>query len=719
MTTTDRRSFLRFLGTTALTTAMPGSIRRALAIPAAYRTGTIDDVQHIVFLMQENRAFDHYFGTLRGVRGFGDPRPVVLPSGRPVWYQPDAGGYLLPFHPSAPHLGLQFLEDTPHGWSDTHAAWNGGRYDQWVPNKGRSTMAYLTRQDIPYHYALADAFTVCDAYHCSFLGPTDPNRYHMWTGWIGNDGNGGGPVIDNSELGYDWSTYPERLERAGISWKIYQDAGVGLDAAGFWGWTEDAYIGNYGDNSLLYFHQYQNAQPGQPLYEKARTGTNVSKGGTLFDILRDDVRSDRLPQVSWIVAPEAYSEHGNWPPDYGAWYTSQVLDALTSNEDLWSRTILFVVYDENDGFFDHVVPPTPPQSRSQGASTVDASNEIFPGGGGYGSGPYGLGIRVPMIVVSPWSKGGWVCSEVFDHTSLIRFLERRFAPHHPGLVESNITAWRRAVCGDLTSAFDFARPNAAPSKLPSTAAYAPPAADIANAVRHDDYVPVPPGDQSLPSQEPGLRPARALPYELEVSADASDESSALRLDFTNTGTAGACFHVRSGDPKQGPWTFTVEAGDSLSNSWSLRQGSQRGYDLSVFGPSGFLRTFRGTVSPRSAANLEVRSQYDADELQLVLRVVNLGSLACAVTVANAYGKAAAAEQVLQPGAAFETRWLLKSSFGWYDLSVVTDADQRFLRRLAGHLENGRASVSDPALGTTARPESSAPSAADTSVPALP
>ena len=282
--------------------------------------------------MQENRSFDHYFGTMRGVRGFGDPRAVKLPSGKPVWHQPNGAGYLLPFRPDVEDLGQTFLPDPPHGWNDTHAAWNGGKYDQWVPHKGVTTMTYHTRKDLPYQFALADAFTICDDYHCSLMGPTDPNRYHMWTGWVGNDGAGGGPVITNAEAGYDWSTYPERLERAGISWKIYQDIGVGLDAAGFWGWTDDPYIGNYGDNSLLYFHQYQNALPGNPLADRAKTGTNIGASiasrSRLIDIFRDDVRRGRLPQVSWIVAPEAYSEHPNWQPDYGAWYVSQVLDIL-------------------------------------------------------------------------------------------------------------------------------------------------------------------------------------------------------------------------------------------------------------------------------------------------------------------------------------------------------------------------------------------------------
>jgi phospholipase C len=691
MMTTDRRKFLGYLSSSAMAAALPQSIDRALAIPAHNRTGTIQDVEHIVFLMQENRAFDHYFGTLRGVRGFGDPRPAILPSGLPVWYQPDGNDYLLPFRPAANNLGLQFLEDTPHGWTDTHAAWNGGKYDQWVPHKGRSTMAYMTRRDIPFHYALADAFTICDAYYCSLLGPTDPNRYHMWTGWVGNDGAGGGPVINNAEEGYDWSTYPERLEKAGISWKIYQDSGVGLDAAGFWGWTGDPYIGNYGDNSLLYFHQYQNAMPGDPLYERARRGTNIAVGGTLFDILKDDVRHNRLPQVSWIVSPEAYSEHGNWPANYGAWYVSQVLDALTSNRDLWSKTALFITFDENDGFFDHLVPPTPPRSPAEGKSTVNVSNEIFAGSPGNPSGPYGLGVRVPMIVVSPWSKGGWVCSEQFDHTSLIRFLERRFASNDPGLIESNITGWRRAICGDLTSAFDFATPNTINVALPSTAAYAPPDRDL-----HPDYVPAPPKHQALPLQEKGLRYARALPYELNVVGRANLASGTFAMNFVNSGDAGACFQVRSGNSSDGPWSYTVEAGKSLSDTWNAAANSQSKYDLAVYGPNGFLRVFRGTASP-GKVNVNADCHYDVRAYALVLVLTNNGSSTCRIRVSSGYSTENV-NQTLLPSQSFSKTWPLTASFGWYDLAVDTNTDASFVRRLAGHLETGADSISDPALG---------------------
>lgn len=688
----DRRAFMRFLTSAAVTAALPKSIEKALAVPAHHRTGTIQDVEHVVFLMQENRAFDHYFGTLRGVRGCGDPHPVLLPSGKPVWFQPDGSSFLLPFRPAVDDLGRRFLEGTPHGWTDTHAAWNGGKYDQWVPNKGRSTMAFLTREDIPFHYALADAFTICDGYYCSLLGPTDPNRYYMWTGWTGNDGDAGGPVIDNAEAGYDWSTYPERLERAGISWKIYQDIGVGLDAAGVWGATEDAYIGNFGDNSLLYFHQYRNALPGSPLFEKARRGTNIAVPGTPFDdlftILREDVRRNRLPQVSWIVAPEAFSEHGNWPANFGAWYVSQALDALTSNPEVWSKTVLFVTYDENDGFFDHLVPPTPPGSAAEGASTVDTSDEIFGGSEGNPRGPYGLGVRVPMIAVSPWSKGGWVCSEVFDHTSLIRFLERRFAPHHPALIESNITAWRRTVCGDLTSAFNFSNPQVSALQLPDTSAYLPP-----NHEKHPDFVPDTPTRQSLPVQESGLRPARALPYELRVDGTADLERKTVRIDFHNSGAAGACFQVRSGSADEGPWTYTVQAGKHLSNTWQRALD----YDLSVYGPNGFFRRFRGNVGREASVDLDIDAHYDVGDYALIIRIEDQARSRTRVRIANAYGGDVINDE-LRRGRTLEKRFSLKRSFGWYDLSITSDADSGFLWRFAGHLENGRDGTSDPALG---------------------
>jgi phospholipase C len=689
--TTDRRAFLQALCSGAAAAALPASITRALGIAAHSRTGTIDDVGHIVILMQENRSFDHYFGALRGVRGFGDPRAVLLPSGKPVWNQPHGEGHVLPFRPGTDNLGLQFLQDLPHDWTTTHAAWNAGKHDRWVEQKGPTTMAHLTRNDIPFYYALADAFTICDAYHCSQLGCTDPNRQYMWTGWVGNDGRGGGPVIDNAQAGYGWPTYPEALQKSGVSWKIYQDIGNGLHSSGKWGETDDAYVGNYGDNALLYFHQYQNARPGDPLYEKARTGTNISAGGSLFDVLQKDVQADVLPQVSWIIAPEAYTEHPNWPPNYGAWYVSKILDALTSNPEVWSRTAFFLMYDENDGFFDHMIPPTPPHSRAQGVSTVDTVNEFYPGNAQIPGAPYGLGVRVPMLVISPWSKGGWVNSEVFDHTSLIRFIERRFARQYPGLRNDHITPWRRAVAGDLTSAFNFSNPNGASAPLPSTAAYVPP-----DSGRHPDHVPDLPTEQALPEQEPGIRPARAVPYELHAELKADSDAGTMTIQFVNTGKAAAVFHVRSRDPGQGPWTYTVGPHARIADTWTFSDRGA-GYDLSVYGPNGFFRAFKGSLSGHGKASLDCKVRYDVDGYGVGLEISNAGRESAAMQISDAYtGKVI--ERTLEPGGVRKEFWRLKDSFGWYDLALAINADSGFLRHFAGHLEAGTDSMSDPAIG---------------------
>jgi phospholipase C len=688
---TDRRLFLKMLAASAGASALPASIKRALALPAHHRTGTIADVEHVIVFMQENRSFDHYFGTLRGVRGFGDPVVPQLPSGDPVWAQPNGSGKLLPFHPDAPNLGLQFLVDLAHGWTDQHQAWNQGKYDQWVAAKGTTTMAHLTRNDIPFHYALADAFTVCDAYHCSLLGPTDPNRYHMWTGWVGNDGQNGGPVVDNAEAGYDWHTYPERLTKAGISWKVYQDIGDGLDAADFWGFTDDAFIGNFGDNSLLYFHQYQNAQPGSPLFQGALTGTNVKAGGTLFDVFQKDVAENKLPQVSYIVAPEGYSEHGNWPANFGAWYVSQILDALTANPDVWGKTALFLMFDENDGLFDHMIPPTPPQTRAQGLSNVDITNEIFPGSSKYAAGPYGLGFRVPMIVISPWSKGGWVDSELFDHTSLIRFLEQRFGANRPELVETNITEWRRAVTGDLTSAFDFRHPNETAEPLPSTSSFFPPDFN-----RHPDYVPALPATQSVPKQEPGLRPARALPYELHVHAEANVRENTVKLTLRNACGVASVFQVRSQANTNGPWTYTVAPVTHLFDTW---QFSGDEYDLQVFGPNGFVRTFRGSLSGKHQANLSIKASYDTrpGDVGITLEIENRGDRGEAIVIRDVFG-GPEVRRFVDAGRTLTWNFPLGRTFGWYDLVVDAETDSTFQQRLRGHVETGEDSVSDPALG---------------------
>ena len=378
------------------------------------------------------------------------------------------------------------------------------------------------------------------------LGPTDPNRYYMWTGWDGNDGKGGGPVIANDELGYSWQTYPERLQAAGISWKIYQDIGDGLDAAGVWGFTSDPYIGNFGDNSLLYFLNYQNARPGQPAVREGshrnrrqeRAAATVNEPGACSTSWPPTWPAASCRACPGSPPPRRTPSIRPWPAGYGACYTAGVLNALTSNPEVWSKTALFINWDENDGFFDHLVGPYPNVGALAGQSTVPLDNELFdgtagtPGGSNGVVGPYGLGVRVPLLVVSPWSKGGWVCSEMFDHTSLIRFIEARF-----GVDEPNITPWRRAVCGDLTSAFDFESASDRVPPLPSVAAARP------EQPTPPPVHPIPPAVGSVPTQERGVRPSRRLGYRFDVAFDA--DPGTLNLAVKNHGRLGVHLQARS------------------------------------------------------------------------------------------------------------------------------------------------------------------------------
>lgn len=646
------------------------AVERAAATAPNHRHGDIRDVEHVVILMQENRSFDTYYGAMRGVRGFGDPHPALLDSGRDVWHQSDGTHEVLPFHPEGVDLGKAFVVDLDHSWKLTHEAVNGGRYDKWLQTKTQATMIHYKRADMPWYYALADSFTICDAYHSSLLGMTDPNRYYMWTGWTGNDGVGGGPDLWNGEKGYSWGTYPERLTAAGVRWRIYQDIGAGLTAEQYWGWGSNPYIGNYGDNSLLYFLNYQNAQPGSVLYESARRGTNKAAGDDLFSQLRADVKANKLPPVSWITAPEAYTEHGNWPVDYGMWYVANVLDALTSNPEVWARTALFLVYDENDGFFDHVVPPAPNTPEIPGASTVATDNEFYAGANDI-PGNYGLGVRVPAMVISPWTTGGWVCSETFDHTSLIRFLERRF-----GVTEPNITPWRRAICGDFTSAFDFGRRNTRVPRLPATAGLAP-----TDELKHPDWIPVPPPVGSMPVQEHGTRPSRALGYRFDVNAVVKHGS--LVVDLVNRGRLGVAVQVRS--MGVAPMSYTTGAHARQTTAWSA-SGS---YDYQVHGADGFYRRFAGSAA---TAGLEVVSSDDHGKL--VLRLVNRTRKTVRVSVGDAHRRGRGRHVSVPAGRSRQVE--VTSVHGWYDVTLT--ASGGWMRSLAGRVHTGRDGISDPQLG---------------------
>jgi phospholipase C len=413
---------------------MPPNVRRMLA-QGAPANSSLADIKHVVLLMQENRSFDHYFGTLAGVRGFDDPKALTLANGKSVFYQPDVEnpeGYLLPFHLDTRASSAQKIPSTSHAWAVQHEAWNGGKMDQWLQahrkadgRNGPYCMGYYSREDIPFQFALADTFTICDAYHCSLLGPTWPNRMYYMTGTVDPDGAGGGPIINNvaPDEGYTWKTYAERLEEAGISWKVYQ--------------MEN----NYGCNMLENFKVFRDAPRRSPLFLK---GAAYGQEGQ-FEY---DAMNDKLPAVSWVICTDFQSEHPDYMPADGAAFIASKIDAIAANPDVWAKTLFILNYDENDGIFDHVVPPSPP---------AGTPHEFINGM------PIGAGFRVPCILISPWTTGGWVSSELFDHTSVLRFLEQ-----FTGVREPNISDWRRSTFGDLTSALRLKQTPGKAPVLPDT-----------------------------------------------------------------------------------------------------------------------------------------------------------------------------------------------------------------------------------------------------------
>jgi phospholipase C len=749
-----RRTFLQLMGATALT-SLEANIAQALAIPANNVKGTIEDVEHIVILTQENRPFDHHFGTLMGVRGYSDPRAVnihlPLKNGGTtqvsVFLQP-AGGSNIAVPPNSgnlggpsdgvdvcppfrvnpesvskglKNLGGTYLPGTGHGWSGIHKAWNQGQYDNWANQQGPIAMNYMTRDDVPYHCALADAFTVGDAYFCSVMGPTNPNRDYMWTGCIGNlsnlgaggtDGHGAGPVTYNglsrpNHAYFVWTTYPERLQAAGVTWKIYQDLAGATFAPDFGDGTSNQFAGNFGDATVLYFNQYATAPTNSPLFQNACTGTEIlntipGAGAKdkdweawqehLFDDFRSDVKSGKLPQVSWIAAPQGYTEHSDAPMNYGAWYISKIFDILVSNPEVFSKTVFIINYDEADGSFDHVVPPSPPQSPANGDSTVPITNEIVTGDLSGVNGPIGFAQRVPFIAISPWSKGGFVSSQVFDHSSVIRFIEKRF-----GVMEPNISPWRRAVAGDLTSMFDFENPNDKKVHLPKTDKFLPSVPELAGGSLPTFEPTLSSVIIGVPQQEQGVRPARALPYELDVHATVDASHHTVVLTFFNTGKATVVFHVRSGSAADPVRYYTVEPSKQLTGSWTV--GSS--YDLSVYGPNGFARYYKGSIGAGAAA-LDVVSGYDRrDQGSIELQITNVAANRAEVSVLDVY-TGNSVQRFLQPQEKFGGESSLNQTFGWYDLIITVAGDPTFKYRLAGHVETGNESMSDPALGGLVR-----------------
>ncbi len=454
----------------------------------------VTDIDHVVIVIQENRSFDHYFGSYKGVKGFND-QSAAFQQPYPANTSNAPAGVLLPFHMDTTQVNAACTHDITHDWIPQHQSWNNGAMNGFVTsrlpinaNDAVLTMGYYNRSDLPYYYGLADAFTLCDNYCCSVIGPTDPNRLYTMAASIDPDGKNGGPLLQTLIANrsaftgkLSFTTMPEQLETRGISWKIYNPP------------EQNILQGIYTDNVLPYFKQYQD--PTSSIYQKAF--------GPQFptDFLADAV-SGNLPQVSWIVPSIIDSEHPPSPSAFGEATISVIVNALMANPAVWAKTVLFFTYDENGGFFDHVPPVTAPPGTAGEYVTVPSVPDPTVEGGI--SGPIGLGFRVPTMIISPFSRGGFVSSDLFDHTSILRFLETRFGAEVP-----NLSAWRRATVGDLTTAFNFTKPDYSIPTLPSATAEIPTdltecATDLAGFAPYTL-----PTTQTMPTQETGtaVRPS--------------------------------------------------------------------------------------------------------------------------------------------------------------------------------------------------------------------
>jgi phospholipase C len=840
----SRRDFIKKATLLAAGTGMAGSlplsIERALAINPELKS-TYLDAEHVVILMQENRSFDHCFGSLQGVRGFNDPRAISLPDKNLVWMQSNKEGETyLPFRLNLKETKATWLGALPHGWTDQVDARNNGKYDKWLDEKRSGakgfenmplTLGYYNRQDIPFYYSLADAFTVCDQNFCSSLTGTTPNRLYLWTGKIRAEQNENSRAnVWNEEVEYareaSWTTFPERLEDEGISWKIYQNelsVGVGF------GEEEDAWLANFGDNPIEYFtqfnvrflpayvshlhklikdlsgeiealknksqslsgdeldninkqlkkkqQQFDTAKEGaekwsadnykklsqreKNLHEKAfctnhndpdyhkLTSLHYKDGNTeraiqipkgdVFCQFREDVKTGKLPMVSWIVAPQNFSDHPS-SPWYGSWYLSETMDILTKNPEVWKKTIFILCYDENDGYFDHVPPfvaphPAKPDTGavSEGINSrvdyVTKEEDLKGKPEEYArESSIGLGYRVPLVIASPWSRGGAVCSQVFDHTSMLQFLEK-FLSHKTGkeIKEPNISSWRRAVCGDLTSVFSpyngekitlpiFVDKNEFIEDVHKAQFKKDPfgfvklAKDDIEKINKDPY-----SFALMPQQEKGIRRSCALPYQLYTEGKLTSDKKEFAIQFEvkdelfGKRSAGSPFNVYA--PKKytlngeyvdvHTWAFAVEAGKNLERKWKLDAFENDQYHLRVYGPNGFFREFAGTINDPEA---DIHCEYETkskDQLtgNIKLKIANRHKRnSYNVEIKDNAYKTGRKSKTVSAGSETAILLDLRKSFGWYDFTVTINGADVFEKRYAGHVETGKNSFTDPAMG---------------------
>lgn len=786
----SRRDFLKkaaiLSGAAGLPNVIPMSIQKAMAI-SADPGSTFQDAEHIVFLMQENRSFDHMFGKLKGVRGFNDPRAFTQPDKNKVWLQKDEkGNTYAPFHVDINKTKITWQGGLPHSWNDQVAARNNGRYDKWVPVKSAMSLGYYDRSDVPFYYAMADAFTICDHHFCSSLTGTTPNRLFFWSGTIRPGQNGKSvAAVNNSQaesrdnVYVDWHTFPELLEDNDISWKIYQNE---LWTSDLKGEGVDNWLGNYGDNAIEYVKRYnvklsayfrKNGDPTQqpPLtpeqvrakYEKLSSreknlidkafATNINapenyleltpftftddKGqkqtidipkNDIFYQFRSDVDNGKLPTVSWLVAPEKFSDHTS-SPLYGTWYVSETIDILTKNPEIWKKTIFILTYDENDGYFDHMPPYVVPKPNTADTGKVSSSIDVAVDYELKKDSPIGLGYRVPMLIASPWSKGGYVNSQVFDHTSCLMFLEHFLSKKTGRTIKSNnISSWRRAICGDLTSAF---RPATADqSGLPALLNKEEVLINITNARNKPAQVKPAPltlqeiekinshpsfsvlSASAMPKQEKGTRLACALPYQLFANCNLDAKRENLELSFESgkgnfgqkTVPFGAPFCAYTSAVYKGQagktWNYAVTSGDKIEDTIKLEHFTNQQYDLKVSAPNGFFRHFKGSKNDPS---LHIDCLYENTGLlvkrptgNIELLLENTGDREISVQITDEIYKNNSPKVIsLRPKQQSKLVMDLKNSASWYDILIKVNNAPGFIRHYAGHVETGKASVTDP------------------------
>jgi phospholipase C len=649
-------------------------------------------------------------------------------------------------------------------------------------------MGYFTRQDVPFYYALADAFTVCDHNFCGGMTSTDPNRLIFMTGTVRSSQTDTAKAnMRNEDIatgGASWNTFPELLEAAGVNWKNYQnDVNYGNGLAD----DADAWLGNYTatfekfsqyniksgpahltGTPLDLYHRAFVTNVGDPNYHTLDTlnytdDTNTArtlslpKGDVLYQF-RQDVENGTLPTVSWISSAQNYSGHPS-APYYAAWYVSEVMNILTANPDVWKKTIFILTHDENDGYFDHVVPfvcPNPSDATTGAASAgIDTALEFVPYAQDLANlvsadasslarqGPIGLGYRVPMVIASPWSRGGWVNSQVFDHSSTLQFLEK-FCSNLSGktIKSANISPWRRTVSGDLTSTFQpytgetiatlpFLDRDAFCESI-YTAQYQPVPTNFIkmSSAQIADVLANPVTSQYLTRQESGIKPACANPYELYSDATLNTAKTSLVVTFAagnatfGSQSLGGAFNATSYGltalptysqttgyhvtltngataPYSVPSSYAVTPGGSLSQSYTLSTFGSSLYHVRVQGPNGFFRQFMGNASD-PAFSVKMTYVVTGGEQKVVFTftpTVNTGSPYTVTITDNAY-QAAPQQQTIDPTQSGATVVTLDVSryYGWYDFTIAVSGNFNYVRRYAGHVENGSTSFTDPVMG---------------------